>query len=68
MEGLDANGLSERLRWEDNEYWLHLEADTPFEKYPGKPWRRAKIAYRANVAQQNNMRGGCKRSWVLKKA
>lgn len=36
MEVLDAKGLSERLRWEDNEYWLHLEAETPFEKYPGK--------------------------------
>lgn len=35
MEVLDAKGLSERLRWEDNEYWLHLEAETPFEKYPG---------------------------------
>jgi Xaa-Pro dipeptidase len=37
MEVLDAKGLSERLRWEDSEYWLHLEAETPFEKYPGKP-------------------------------
>jgi Xaa-Pro dipeptidase len=36
MEVLDVKGLSERLRWEDNEYWLHLEAETPFEKYPGK--------------------------------
>jgi hypothetical protein len=36
MEVLDATGLAERLRWEDNEYWLHLEAESPFEKYPGK--------------------------------
>jgi Xaa-Pro dipeptidase len=36
MEVLNATGLAERLRWEDNEYWLHLEAESPFEKYPGK--------------------------------
>ncbi|RYN32478.1 putative Xaa-Pro aminopeptidase [Alternaria tenuissima] len=40
MEVLDAKGLSERLRWEDNEYWLHLEAETPFEKYPAKQHAR----------------------------
>jgi hypothetical protein len=36
MEVLDATGLAERLRWEDNEYWLHFEAGSPLEKYPGK--------------------------------
>ncbi|KAL1801067.1 hypothetical protein ACET3X_001409 [Alternaria dauci] len=40
MEALDANGLSERLRWEGNDYWLHLEAETPFEKYPAKQHAR----------------------------
>ncbi|KAG9187242.1 Xaa-Pro dipeptidase [Alternaria panax] len=40
MEVLDAKSLSERLRWEDNEYWLHLEAETPFEKYPAKQHAR----------------------------
>ncbi|RMZ68596.1 peptidase d [Pyrenophora seminiperda CCB06] len=40
MEVLDATGLAERLRWEDNEYWLHLEAETPFDKYPAKQHAR----------------------------
>jgi len=36
MEVLDATNLSERLKWEAKEYWLHLEAGTPLDKYPGK--------------------------------
>ncbi|KAF1835858.1 hypothetical protein BDW02DRAFT_267161 [Decorospora gaudefroyi] len=40
MEVFDATGLSERLRWEDNEYWLHLEAESPLEKYPAKQHAR----------------------------
>jgi|TARA_R110002003_G_scaffold107_4_gene8967 hypothetical protein len=36
MEVLDATSLAERLKWEAKEYWLHLEAETPLEKYPGK--------------------------------
>ncbi|KAE8848996.1 hypothetical protein HRS9122_03012 [Pyrenophora teres f. teres] len=40
MEVLDATGLAERLRWEDNDYWLHLEAETPFDKYPAKQHAR----------------------------
>jgi hypothetical protein len=34
---LDALQLAERLRGaRAGEYWLHLEAEGPFEKYPGK--------------------------------
>ncbi|KAF2120003.1 peptidase M24, structural domain-containing protein [Lophiotrema nucula] len=38
MEQLDAINLAERLRWEQEqqEYWLHLEAASPLEKYPAK--------------------------------
>ena len=35
MEVVDATSLGERLRWEDSDYWLHLEAEIPFDKYPG---------------------------------
>jgi hypothetical protein len=35
MEALDANSLTERLRWEQQDYWLHLEASSQLEKYPG---------------------------------
>jgi Xaa-Pro dipeptidase len=39
MEVLDAISLAERLEWEAKEYWLHLEAETPLDKYPGRqPW------------------------------
>ncbi|RAR11367.1 xaa-pro dipeptidase [Stemphylium lycopersici] len=40
MEVLDAAGLAERLRWEDKEYCLHLEAESPLEKYPAKQHAR----------------------------
>ncbi|KAH7066784.1 hypothetical protein BKA63DRAFT_571187 [Paraphoma chrysanthemicola] len=40
MEVLDATSLSERLKWEAKEYWLHLEAETPLEKYPAKQHAR----------------------------
>lgn len=36
MEVLDDTSLADRLRSQDKEYWLHMEADTPLEKYPGK--------------------------------
>jgi Xaa-Pro dipeptidase len=36
MEVLDATSLVNRLRGEAKEYWLHLEAETPLDKYPGK--------------------------------
>jgi Xaa-Pro dipeptidase len=36
MEVLDATSLAERLKWEAKEYWLHLDAETPLDKYPGK--------------------------------
>jgi hypothetical protein len=36
MEVLDATSLKERLRWEAKGYWVHLEAEDPLEKYPGK--------------------------------
>lgn len=35
MEVLDASSLADRLKWESKEYWLHLEAASPWEKYPG---------------------------------
>ncbi|EUC29584.1 hypothetical protein COCCADRAFT_29370 [Bipolaris zeicola 26-R-13] len=40
MQVLDATSLAERLRWEDQDYWLHLEAETPFDKYPAKQHAR----------------------------
>ncbi|KAF1844247.1 uncharacterized protein K460DRAFT_397380 [Cucurbitaria berberidis CBS 394.84] len=40
MEVLDATSLAERLRWEAKEYWLHLESDSPLEKYPAKQHAR----------------------------
>jgi hypothetical protein len=33
---LDATNLAERLRWEQQEFRLHLEAASALEKYPGK--------------------------------
>jgi Xaa-Pro dipeptidase len=36
MEVLDATRLAERLKWEAKEYWVHLEAESPLDKYPGK--------------------------------
>ncbi|KAF1943932.1 hypothetical protein EJ02DRAFT_432880 [Clathrospora elynae] len=36
MELLDATSLPERLQWEDKQYCMHLEAGSPFEKYPAK--------------------------------
>ncbi|KAH9869980.1 hypothetical protein J1614_006901 [Plenodomus biglobosus] len=36
MNGFDVSGLAERLEWEDKEYWLHMDAESPFEKYPAK--------------------------------
>jgi len=67
MEVLDAAGLAERLRWEDKEYCLHLEAETPLEKYPGKHGI-PKFARCANVAQLSSTRGECKRNWTSPKA
>jgi Xaa-Pro dipeptidase len=43
MEVLDATTLAERLKWEAKEYWLHLEAETPLDKYPGKHLRVLRI-------------------------
>ncbi|KAF2024316.1 putative Xaa-Pro aminopeptidase [Setomelanomma holmii] len=40
MEALDAIGLAERLKWEQKEYWLHLDSETPLEKYPAKQHAR----------------------------
>lgn len=33
---LDALNLTERLEGEQKEYWMHLEAASSLEKYPGK--------------------------------
>jgi Xaa-Pro dipeptidase len=35
MDGF-ATSLAERLMWEQQDYWLHLDAESPLEKYPGK--------------------------------
>jgi len=35
MDGSGLPGLAERLEGEEKEFWLHMEADSPFEKYPG---------------------------------
>ncbi|OAL04860.1 putative Xaa-Pro aminopeptidase, partial [Phaeosphaeriaceae sp. SRC1lsM3a] len=40
MEVLDATSLAERLKWEAKEYWLHLEAESPLDKYPAKQHAR----------------------------
>lgn len=36
MNEFDVSGLAERLECEDKEYWLHMDAESPFEKYPAK--------------------------------
>jgi hypothetical protein len=33
---LDALNLTERLEGEQKEYWMHFEAASSLEKYPGK--------------------------------
>ncbi|KAF2728620.1 hypothetical protein EJ04DRAFT_569387 [Polyplosphaeria fusca] len=40
MEHVDAMSLAERLRWEQQEYWMHLEAKSQLEKYPAKQHAR----------------------------
>lgn len=40
MEVLDATSLAERLKWEGKEYWVHLKADSPLDKYPAKQHAR----------------------------
>ncbi|KAF2849087.1 hypothetical protein T440DRAFT_469521 [Plenodomus tracheiphilus IPT5] len=40
MDGFDVSGLAERLEWEDKEYWFHVEADSPLDKYPAKQHAR----------------------------
>jgi hypothetical protein len=68
MEVLDATGLVERLRWEDNEYWLHLEAEGPFEKYPGKFRDVTNCMHQdTDIVQRSSMRGECRKSWVSMK-
>lgn len=36
MEVLDGMDLAARLSLEAKEYWVHLNAEGPFEKYPGE--------------------------------
>jgi hypothetical protein len=36
MEALDEMDLTTRLSSVAKEYWVHLDADGSFEKYPGK--------------------------------
>jgi len=40
MDGSGLPGLAERLEGEEKEFWLHMEADSPFEKYPAKQHAR----------------------------
>lgn len=35
MDQIDAQNLSERLQWEQQDYWLHIESSSPLDKYPG---------------------------------
>jgi hypothetical protein len=69
MELLDATSLADRLKWEAKEYWLHLEAETPFEKYPGELSHCAQQEDLVLITlQQSNMQDACRRSWVSRKA
>jgi Xaa-Pro dipeptidase len=36
MDGFDATELAERLNGEQQDYWVHVEAESPLEKYPGQ--------------------------------
>jgi hypothetical protein len=36
MAQLDAKEVSDRLEGENRDLWVHIEADTPLEKYPGR--------------------------------
>jgi Xaa-Pro dipeptidase len=59
MEVLDATSLAERLKWEAKEYWLHLEAETPLDKYPGESLRSRSSAVMEltnNAAKQHARR------------
>jgi Xaa-Pro dipeptidase len=49
MEVVDATDLAERLRWEDNEYWLHFEVESPLDKYPGKYRRVGRARFKLMV-------------------
>lgn len=34
--GLDLQHLNSKLDWQNQDYWLHLQADTKLDKYPGE--------------------------------
>ncbi|OCL03469.1 hypothetical protein AOQ84DRAFT_302709 [Glonium stellatum] len=36
MDQIDYQNLSERLQWEQQDYWLHIESSSPLDKYPAK--------------------------------
>lgn len=36
MAAIDGLALAARLSMEANDYWVHLDAETSFEKYPGQ--------------------------------
>lgn len=43
MAAFDAIKLAERLQGlKREEYWLHLESGSPFDKYPGKRQHRTR--------------------------
>ncbi|KAF1995721.1 hypothetical protein P154DRAFT_580595 [Amniculicola lignicola CBS 123094] len=46
----DASTLAERLRWEQQDYWMHLEATAPLEKYPAKQHAR-RVAEKLGVSE-----------------
>jgi hypothetical protein len=68
MEVLDATSLAERLKWEAKGYWLHFEAETPLEKYPGMWLVYFGRTEWLTTLQQNNMQDACKRSSALRRA
>ena len=34
---LDMDRLNSKLDFQNQDYWLHIQADTKLDKYPGKP-------------------------------
>jgi hypothetical protein len=34
--GLDLGNLNAKLDWQNQDYWLHIDADTKLDKYPGE--------------------------------
>ena len=54
MSQLDAKEVSDRLEGEDRDLWVHIEADTPLEKYPGKPHLLTSLQLRLTYDHQQS--------------